>query len=279
MTTLTTSTPGDTTTIQLPRTHWTRWHTVSLFAIVAAILLPGLLLPLQHRLEVWGSSMALLALFAGIAGHGITGLWHGMLIDERNKISLSRLQMILWMIVLLSGFITATLANVAAGRPDPLAIEISSELWLLLGISTTALVGSPLVKQAKRAKSASQLDVQRARTQLAVQRGMQDDEAADRIEVDGQLMVNRSPADARWSDMFRGEEAGNAGHLSLAKIQMFYFTLILVLAYAMALGAMFAGSAIIIDRLPAPDGSILALLGISHAGYLSDKAVPHTRTE
>lgn len=43
----------------------------------------------------WIGTLILLAGFANVAGHGILGLWTGLLIDERNKMSLSKLQMIL----------------------------------------------------------------------------------------------------------------------------------------------------------------------------------------
>ena len=57
---------------------------------------------------------------------------------------------------------------------------------------------------------------------------------------------------------------------------MFYFTLILVLAYAVALGTTFAGEAEKIAEFPALGPGMVALLGISHAGYLVHKAIPHS---
>ena len=88
---------------------WSGWHTFGLLVIVVAIVLIGLLIPLQHRLWAWLGTLILLTVFTIIAGQGIMGLWGGLLIDERNKISLSRLQMILWTIVVVSGFLTAAL--------------------------------------------------------------------------------------------------------------------------------------------------------------------------
>ena len=59
---------------------------------------------------------------------------------------------------------------------------------------------------------------------------------------------------------------------------MFYFTIVLVLAYAVALGMAFASSFARISKLPAVDSVWVALLGISHAGYLTHKAIPHSET-
>ena len=68
---------------------WTGWHTFVLLATIIAIVLIGLLIPLQRRLWAWLGTLILLTVFTTITGHGITGLWRGLLIDERNKISLS----------------------------------------------------------------------------------------------------------------------------------------------------------------------------------------------
>ena len=101
--------------------QWTGWHTVGLLIIIVLMVLVGLLIPLRARLWAWVVNLILLAAFATIAGQGITGLWRGLLIDERNKISLSRLQVTLWTIVVLSGFLTTALSNLASGQPNPLS--------------------------------------------------------------------------------------------------------------------------------------------------------------
>ena len=92
----------------------------------------------------------------------------------------------------------------------------------------------------------------------------------------GQVIVNSSPQNARWADLFSGEETGNAAQFDLGKMQLFYFTMILVLVYAVALGILFTGPVRVIGTFPDMDTSILALLGISHAAYLTNKAIPHS---
>ena len=238
--------------------QWTAWHTFALLIIIAIMVLTGLLFPIRARLWTWVVTLVLLGVFAAIAGQGITGLWRGLLIDERNKISLSRLQMTLWSIVVLSGLLTAALSNVALGQPNPLVIAVPSELWLLMGISTTSLVASPLIKSTKRSLAADEQEKGRTFALLAKQMAVEniDDTVANR----GQLVINKRPEAAQWADMFRGEETGNAAHLDLGKMQMFYFTIVLVLAYAVALGTAFASSDARISQLPAVDSSMVALL-------------------
>ncbi len=86
------------------------------------------------------------------------------------------------------------------------------------------------------------------------------------------VAVNADPGSARFSDMFLGDDALNKDSVDLSKVQMFYFTIILVFGYAVALGGVFLYKSDL--QFPAIADGFLALLGISHAGYLSYKAVP-----
>jgi hypothetical protein len=142
-----------------------------------------------------------------------------------------------------------------------------------MGISTTSLVGSPLIKSTKTAKKPNAAE-RTSTFNLMAKEGVDTKELASK----GQIVVNTTLEKARWSDLFKGEEAGNAAQLDLSKVQMFFFTLILVIAYAAALGSAFTGTTPKIDSFPALDSGMLALLGISHAGYLVHKAVPHSQT-
>lgn len=257
---------------------WTRKHTFSLLLIIIAILPVGLLTPSTYRLYVWLGLLILLTVFALIAGHGLTGMWLGLLIDERNKMSLSRLQMILWTALILSGFLTVALANIAAGVEDPLSISIPEELWLLMGISTASLVGSPLIMSTKKVKEPKEEEQNQTIVSMAAEEGVSSNELEPKVTNKGQVIVNKDPKYARLSDLFKGEETGNAAQLDLGKIQMFYFTLILVFAYAVALGDLLCGTGKI-DAFPVLSSSMVALLGISHAGYLTNKAIPHSQVQ
>jgi hypothetical protein len=62
----------------------------------------------------------------------------------------------------------------------------------------------------------------------------------------------------------------------MGKIQMFYFTLIIVFAYAAALGSLLVHPNGKIAGFPALGNDVVALLGISHATYLTTKAVTRT---
>ena len=137
--------------------NWTLSHSIGLVLIVAAI--PGVawLTTVAHRPVLgWIVTLLLILLFAMILGHGIIGVWRGVLIDNRNVISLSRFQMLVWTVIVLSAFLSAVFCNIYVGVDEPLAIAVPGVLWGLMGISTTSMVGTPLVLSTKRTKAPSE---------------------------------------------------------------------------------------------------------------------------
>ena len=95
---------------------------------IAAILIIGLLggVPLSLR---WLLVMGVMVLLLVVIGSQIAGRFDGVLIDPRNKISLSRLQLVLWTVVVLSAWMTLALHRVGPlliGRvsaADPQLVE------------------------------------------------------------------------------------------------------------------------------------------------------------
>ena len=247
-------------------------QTAVVVLLLAAIVATGIWIAPRQRLLGWLLILALIAFTTVLAGWSITGLWRGFLIDNRNMVSLSRLQTLTWTVLVLSAFLTAVFINVAARVPDALAVAVPAQLWLLLGISGTSLLGSPLLLSTKRGKHEPDPE---QKTTTQTERAEQGLAATE--QSDGLVVLNEKPSDARWSDVFRGEETGNAARLDLGKIQMFYFTVILVIAYAVALRNVFRGDAAAVAGLPPLPEGMVALLGISHTAYLGSKALPHSR--
>jgi hypothetical protein len=87
-------------------------------------------------------------------------------------------------------------------------------------------------------------------------------------------------SDASFSDMFEGNEIGNTAHVDLGKVQMFFFTVTVAVAYAVAVaksihdGQLYGAEYV----FPTLSSGMVALLGISNAGYLANKGVDHTKT-
>ncbi|MCY4633954.1 MAG: hypothetical protein OXG04_05515 [Acidobacteria bacterium] len=97
---------------------------------------------------------------------------------------------------------------------------------------------------------------------------------AEHVRVEGRIVAKKSVEDASWSDLFIGEEVSDAAHLNLAKIQMFFFTILLLISYGVSVASLLIRSEAIPDALPDVGEGMLALFGISQGGYLVDKAVP-----
>lgn len=266
------SVPGQT------KSYWRWWHTLSIFIFIVGVGTIGLLIPYDMRLLTWICNIALLLVFTLIVGHGTTGIWRGVLIDDRNKISLSRMQTLAWTILILSAFLTAALTNMLIamqGRIDTnalsqaLRIAVPSDLWILMGISFASLIGSPLIQDRKKqADTKNQPD----NSQPANTQPFPNDPT--RAVVQGTIVVNNDPHSAQWSNMFMGEEVANEDCLDLGKLQMFYFTILLVFSYGVLIGTQFMNGNTAFHAFPVLDGSVVALLGISHAGYLANKYIP-----
>ena len=99
----------------------------------------------------------------------------------------------------------------------------------------------------------------------------------------GTLYANPSINDASFSDMFEGDEVGNAAYIDLAKVQMFFFTIIVGLSYVfLLLSQTMVDLAIApekVNALPVLSAGMIALLGISHAGNLAGKTADRTKLQ
>jgi hypothetical protein len=267
-------------------TRWRLSHTAGLSLLVAAITAACLLTPRlasggenfgMWRLGSWLLIMALLSLLFVLIGRGVTGLWKGCLIDNRNRMSLSRLQLISWTALVLSAFLTFAAFKVHADpTADALDIVVPAQVWSLLGISTASLAGSATIKYAKRNAHVNE-EIVEAELQKTRQ-AMPSAPEAQSLEAQGLLATKGTPEGASISDLFTGEEIGSAAQLDVGKVQMFFFTLIVVLAYAIGVGSILYRAGGLPNELPDVSEGMVVLLLISHAGFLAGKAVPASPT-
>jgi hypothetical protein len=241
---------------------------LALVVLTALILLAGWKLP-----PGWNflAILTLMTLSLVVLGQSIVGRPLGVLINEQNLVSVSRLQMIVWTVAVLAAYFTYALARMKAGTaayPDPLAVAIDWHLWALMGISTTSFVSAAVISTTKRDKEPD-ADV----TKITAQNLGED---SDRVEFnrEGILYANEAKTDARFTDVFQGNEMGDTTHIDLAKVQMFYFTVISAVAFVVMIAKSLRSGDV--SKLPElPDG-LIAILGISHAGYLTGQSVTKT---
>jgi hypothetical protein len=189
------------------------------------------------------SAAALLALgvtLGLVIGRGFLGL----LIDQRGRYSLSQFQLVAWTIVLVSLF-----AGVFAGRlaahadGSALNFQIPPELLAVLGISAGSTVTALTIKSTQ-----------------------------DHLQP-ASIPINTPTFPARLAQIFLVEQGDQADKvIDISKFQNFWFTLLVLAGYISAvIGAVNKQPSLTGFALPVFSGTLLALLAISHAGYLAGK--------
>jgi hypothetical protein len=182
-------------------------------------------------------------------GAGYAGSVFGILIDDRGRYSLTRLQLALWTLIVLSLTAGVFTARAWSRGVDPLGFSIPAQVLGLLGISAGSAVIATGVKAYKN------------RTRP--------------------LFVAASlPGEARLAQMLMVEEGPEADKIvDITKLQNFLVTIFLAAAYVVLAIHTYAGwgpgtpigSPADITELPTFSGTFLTLLAISHAGYLGGK--------
>jgi hypothetical protein len=216
--------------------------------------------------------LILLAAELAVIGWLVNNRPIGAFIDNRNRLSLSKLQAGAWTVVVLSAFATIAAFNVAATwatstTVTALAIQIPGELLLAMGISATSLVATPALLSLK----SDETPAPGAQAQAAAK-------LKQSVSANGKVLTKTLASEASWGDLVTGDELGNAGSPDLGKIQQALITLLLLGCYVGYVFASLSGSSATISSLPLLDKSFVWLLGISHASYLAYKAAPHTQT-
>jgi hypothetical protein len=262
-------------------------------ASLAVVVIAALCVPKGYTVWAWLVVSLFMIAFVLWLGVAISGRPLGVLINEQNLMSLSRFQTALWTIIVVSALLVIAGARVRDGvkdSGDPLNIKFSGQLLSLLGISSAALVGSPLIDATKKSKPPGQNATQQTAVALSQTKNVPassvsagktspgDLQSAITANAQGILYKNPAISDASFSDMFEGTEVGNAAQVDLAKVQMFFFTLIVAVVYIYALVAVMNDGTVYDANLsfPALSDGMVALLGISNAGFLGYKAVDHT---
>ncbi len=130
--------------------------------------------------------------------------------------------------------------------------------------------------QAKLAAVTAELQAAQMATERATKRAVELEAA--RNSAVGELHAYPTATEARWSDMLRGDTVANFQFTDLGKIQMFFFTVILVFAYAALVWSIMSMpmAAQVLQltpsmSLPAFSDSLVITMALSHGGYLATK--------
>jgi hypothetical protein len=250
----------------------------SRLAAVLMVLFAGLMVPAAWFFPPGWSYVTLMGLmiaFMIVLGLKICGRFAGILINDRNLMSLSRFQMILWTVLILSAFLTAAIERIHfGGTADALAIALDEKLWMLLGISTASLVGMPMVQSTKKVQQPHPEAVEKAA------KALDENETEIAANSQGVLYANPDAKDAAFTDMFEGDEVGNTAYIDVSKVQMFFFTLVAVLSYGTVLFNWLSEWQSLLNPAAFPElnAGLIAILGISHAGFLGSQSTTKTPT-
>jgi hypothetical protein len=253
---------------------------LTISALLVGVVLANLLDSLfGSRSNAWIVTLVFLVVMLIVAGFAAKRRWDGVFIDKDNRISLSRFQLVVWTILLVSTLFTAGLTNATppGAVVDPLNIRIPPEIWALLGLGAFTAVAAPAIKEGKRgganlALVTDQVQAHQSAAGLTLQR---DQKLAAPPFFDGRVLAKASSTDARWIDLIMGDYEGG-GYVDVSKLQKLAFTVLVATVYGVGLWQVMSGTNPVIRDFPTVDPGLLALLGISHAAYLADKQIAGT---
>jgi hypothetical protein len=265
------------------------WVVLSIGLCVAVIAVAPAL-GASNAVTILWIEIAALAMLMIIVGASVTGRFLGILINDRNIMSLTRFQAVLWTVLILADLATILLGRAWNGgvalsdAKDLVNPALRPDLLMLMGISYVSAVGSSIVSANKSGVPTPQPALEAAKTNLG-------DNAAQYTEAQGVLYKNKKSSDAQISDLFEGDELADAHTADLGKVQMFFFTIVSAVVFLAgaegalanagkaafdALQTVLAGAKPLIPQLPQ---TLIALMGISHAAYVGNKAVTRTQSQ
>jgi len=194
----------------------------------------------EYSFHVWSAaSLVILLILATALGKRTDYGPFGILVDDRGRYSLTHFQTVLWTVVILSSFAGA----VVASGFDPTAIILPPELLGLIGVSAGSAVFATATKASKDVANAS---IPRWTVSMRA-----NPQATD-------------PPAPHWAQIWLEEEGRMANKtINITKFQNFVFTVVVVGVYI--------GLAVGQGQVPSLPENVVALIGVSHAGYVGGK--------
>ncbi len=209
----------------------------------------------MNALVCWAITGSVAVILAGIVGREVTypkkagtegkGNWLGILIDERQRFSLTHLQIVLWSLVLLSLLAAIFLARLVNGTNggDALNFTIPQEILTLAAISGGSAVLSTAVKSTR----------------------------TESVRMQNVVPGTTDPKPPYFSQVFMVEEGANIDKvIDVTGFQNFFLTLIAVSAYVVMAASVLAETKVP-TAFPGFNSDLLWLIGISHAAYVGGK--------
>ena len=225
-------------------------------------------------------------IIAAIVGLAQGGGLFGVLVDQRGKYSLSRLQALLWTALIIGAYFGIAL-------PKQEFISLPGGVLGLMGISLGSTVLSSAIKAnqtltGQTADASHRLDAVVRTTENEMLRLLGADDAAylpggertsllehisedERTELERQVAVRSKPS---WMDVFSQEQRGTERLIDIGKLQMFAWSAASMVIYgSIAVSNLTLPMSELreLSTLPDVSGTVLALMGLSQAAYLGMK--------
>jgi len=173
------------------------------------------------RFVAWLGCILFFLWFLLVIGNSVKQRLLGVLLNERNRYSLSRLQMLLWSLLILPSLYVILLNNVYFKSPGEAAFTFNWQLLVLMGMSVTSVVSTPLILSRK------------SDTISAPTAG---EAAAGAGASAGALDANLNPQEANLTELIMGEEVSNLKTIDIGRIQMLMMSMIVVVIYGCMIG-------------------------------------------
>ncbi|MBC7477824.1 MAG: hypothetical protein H7317_06980 [Pseudorhodobacter sp.] len=236
------------------------------------------------------AAMISMVLLAFSAGYGIVGRPLGLLIDSRNRMSLTRAQFSVWLIIIMGGLTSTALFNTGFWGGDMARVQEGLAKMSDLARNDVALKDVPLML-SRLSEFVPQMDaalwaligITAGTTILSSLMVKNDDNATGEVTRRTRLLKNDSPDDAQLSDLVYGETVQADGVIDYSRVQTVAITGLLAAIYTglilqagQNLGGLTATSAVefghqVFATMPPAGGTFLLLLGASHATLLASK--------
>ena len=234
------------------------------------------------RADSWTATLLVFAIMMVIAGFAGKQRWDGIFIDRDNRISLSRLQLVLWTVLLVSALFTIGLTNEVVSDRPPLDITIPEQIWALLGLGAFTAVAAPAIKDSRRQNPVTggagneAFHTRKTAAHESIADTVKAQQNLDETPVfDGDVLAKQTVRDARWIDLYMGDNEGSS-FVDVSKLQQLAFTVLVVTVYGGDIWSLLNGNRGFIGALPPVSDGFLWLLGISHTAYLADKKLAST---
>lgn len=256
--------------------------------IISLIVIPLFILNIgdtSSYYRCWIAIMIIMSTFFILVGFFNTEVRLGILINERNVMSLSRFQTIIWTVIILSAYYTMVIIRIKAHISDPLNttfsdplnITFSNDTLELIGINLASLVGAHIApsNKANDPDPTNPDDKAKANALVKLKAKVLKELNLPKNCItqinEGSLFKNPDVKYAEFIDILQGDDLKNAAYIDISKVQMFFFTIILAVCYCLMLFTLFHHNASDITSFPKVNEDIIALLGISNIAYVARK--------